>query len=192
MSEDNEPKTTNEENSDAAAKDAAKDLAKNATSFWKALDQKHQIYLGALAVTLLCSLLFGAFTVKFSGDSGLGSLAESMLNSAGGNRTSPALLSLGSSNGAFGGKLAFLGSLAGIGILIWSVAAKRKDAWVPLAVAGSAGIAVLGILMTRMGMGGTGNDMIKISVDGTLLGWWLPLAGAITATVISVQRILKA
>lgn len=41
-------------------------------------------------------------------------------------------------------------------------------------------------------MGGGGNEMMKISIDGTLFGWWLPFAGALTATVISVKRITKA
>ena len=48
------------------------------------------------------------------------------------------------------------------------------------------------VLITRSGTGGESNEFMKVSVDGTLLGWWLPFIGAVVATVVSVQRILKA
>ena len=185
MSEENDPKPAGEspdsgtdekqtsDDSAAAAKEAAKDFANNAGEMFKGLDQKMQIYLIAMGVTLLCSMFFGAFKLN------LGIL---------GSTTTPSLLGLsGYFGGTLGGKLAFLGSGAGVGILIWSNLAKRKDPWIPLAIAGSAGAAALGILMTRLGQGGSGS-----AIDGTLLGWWLPLAGAVTATVVSVQRILNA
>lgn len=84
---------------------------------------------------------------------------------------------------------------AGLGILFWSSFGKRKDAWIPLALSGAAGLAALGILVTRSGItggSGSGGASVSISTSGTLLGWWLPLAAAIVATVVSVQRILKA
>lgn len=188
----NDPDPADEKNQDAAAKDAARQFANDAGSFFTALDQRHKVYLIALAITLLCSVLFGAYKVNVSGAGGMAAFAESMLENAS-SRTSPSLLSLGSGKGAFGGKLAFLGALAGVGILIWSASAKRRDPWVPLALAGSAGLATLGILITRLGTGGGGsNEMIKVSVDGTLFGWWLPFLAAAAATFVSVQRILKA
>ena len=88
-----------------------------------------------------------------------------------------------------------------VGQMVWARTAwrkfvpggKRKDTWIPLALAGAAGLAVLGILMTRMGMSSGGSfGGTKISINGTLFGWWLPLAAAATATTVSVQRILKA
>ena len=189
-----EPSKSDSDESAAAAKEAAKDFANNANALFKGLDQKLQIYLVALAVTALCSLFFGAFKVsmKSKGDNGLGAIADNMIGSSSSGKTSPALVGLGNSKGAFGGKLAFLGAAAGIGILIWSTAARRKDPWIPLGIAGAAGLAALGILTTRIGMGGASNEFMKISINGTLLGWWLPLAGAVAATVISVQRITKA
>ena len=201
MSDENQSKNTSEEKSEsggdqsaAAAKDAAKDFANNAGNFFQALDHKNKIYLIALAVTALCSLVFSAFTttVETSGAAGgLGALVGTTVGAS--NSNSPALLSLHHYKGAFGGKLAFLGAVAGIGILIWSTIAKRKDAWVPLAVAGAACAATLGILLTRLGMAsGGGNELIKVSINGTIFGWWVPLAGAVAATVVSVQRIMKA
>ncbi len=94
--------------------------------------------------------------------------------------------------GTFGGLLALLGMLGGIGILLWTTFAKRKDSWIPLALAGAAGAGVLGILMTRIGTGGHTGWGGSVNINGTLLGWWLPLAAVVTATVVSVQRILKA
>jgi hypothetical protein len=42
-------------------------------------------------------------------------------------------------------------------------------------------------------MGGGGSfGGTSISINGTILGWWLPLAAAVVATVVSAQRILKA
>jgi hypothetical protein len=200
MSDESDPKPTAEptksesDKSAAAAKVAAKDFANNANALFKGLDQKLQIYLIALAVTALCSLVFGAFSTKIKMGKGMPELAKVTSQLSGAQKsTSPSLLSLHSYKGAFGGKLAFLGALAGIGILVWSTVGKRKDSWIPLGLAGAAGVAALGILMTRLGMSsGGGNEMMKISINGTLLGWWLPFAAAIAATVVAVQRITKA
>ncbi len=198
MSEENDPKAEGgssdpgTDDSAAAAKEAAKEFATNASSMFKGLDQKHQVYLVALAVTALCSLVFGAFSTKVKMSKDVPDLVK-ITGSATQKGTSPSLLSLHDYKGAFGGKLAFLGAVAGVGILIWSTLGKRKEAWVPLALAGAAGLAALGILMTRLGMSsGGGSDLVKVSINGTLLGWWLPLAGAVAATVVSVQRIAKA
>ena len=54
-----EPTKSDSDESAAAAKVAAKDFANNANALFKGLDQKLQIYLIALAVTALCSLVFG-------------------------------------------------------------------------------------------------------------------------------------
>jgi hypothetical protein len=184
----------------AAAKEAVKDFAGNAGAMFQGLDQKMQIYLVALAVTLLCSMFFASYKPD-SGvrkqmkearkefkevSKGLGALGID----PGSNFDMkvpkiPTLLGLHNYSGAIGGKLAFLGVAAGIGLLLWSTLGKRKETWIPLGLAGAAGVAALGILFTRMGMS-------NAQLDGTILGWWLPLAAAVIATVVSVQRILKA
>jgi len=207
MSEDTEPKPAGESNdsktgtdeSAAAAKEAAKEFAHNAGAMFKGLDQKMQIYLVALAVTLLCSFLFGAYKSKVKLSKEMKEMTEMASKVTGrsvetsSKNTSPSLLGLHDYSGAFGGKLAFLGAAAGIGLLLWSTLGKRKDPWIPLAIAGAAAAAVLGILLTRMGMSGGGSfGGTKVSINGTLLGWWLPLAAAATATAVAVQRILKA
>lgn len=206
MSEESDPKPDREstdsstesstesstDESAAAAKEAAKEFANNAGAAFQGLNQKMQIYTVALAVTLVCSMFFGAFKSKVKMSKEMKEMSEMASKMTGtsieksSKHTSPTLLGLHNYSGAFGGKLAFLGAAAGIGILIWSTLGKRKEPWIPLAIAGAAGLAVLGILMTRMGMS------TNVSINGTLFGWWLPFAAAATATTVAVQRILKA
>ena len=48
------------------------------------------------------------------------------------------------------------------------------------------------ILMLRSGGGSTsGGFPVEVDVDMTLLGFWVPFAGAIAATVVSVKRLMK-
>ncbi|MGI9240735.1 MAG: hypothetical protein ACR2RV_08035 [Verrucomicrobiales bacterium] len=203
MSEESETKPSDDpvdpaaDESAAAAKEAAKDFANNAGAAFQGLNQRSQIYLVALAITLVCSFLFGAFKTKVEMGKEFKEIAEFTKQFTGHNmkskQTSPSLVGLKSNSGATGGKLAFLGAAAGIGILLWSTASKRKDPWIPLGLAAAAGIAVLGILMTRSGISsGSSFGGTSFKTSGTLLGWWLPLAAAVVATVVSVQRITKA
>lgn len=194
-----EPASPSSDESAAAAREAAKDLANNAGAMFRGLNQKLQIYLVALSVTLVCSFLFGAFKTKVKMDKEFKEVVEFSRQITGqsfdSKSTSPALVGLKNYSGAAGGKLAFLGAAAGLGILLWSTIGKRKDAWIPLALPGAAALAALGILMTRSGItggSGFGGASVSVSTSGTLLGWWLPLAAAVVATVVSVQRILKA
>ena len=101
------------------------------------------------------------------------------------------------------GMLAVLAAAAGIGLWIWNFTAKKKEAWAPLAIAGSAGLSALLLLVLWLrtsgassngysGLAAVGSGMsVKVSAGVTLLGFWLPLAGAIAATVVSVKRILN-
>ena len=202
--EDNDPKPAGgsvdpaSDEGAAAAREAAKDFANNAGAMIQGLDQKMQIYLVALAVTLVCALFFNAITVKSKAAAEISKSVAEMASAMTGEKVEAdgrvAKLKAGTITniGSFWGTLALLGAAGGIGILIWSTVAKRKDAWIPLALAGTAGAAALGVLLVRFGHGwGWGWDSSS-NVDGTLLGWWVPLAAAAVATTVSVQRILKA
>jgi len=199
MSEESDSKPSEEpvdpttDESAAAAKEAAKDFANNAGVMFQGLNQKMQIYLVALVVTLICSFLFGAFKTKVEMGKEFRQVAELTGHSLKSKHTSPSLVGLKDYSGAAGGKLAFLGAAAGIGILLWSTFGKRREAWIPLGLAAAACLGALGILMTRSGMaGGSSFGGTSVSINGTLLGWWVPLAAAIVAAVVSIQRILKA
>lgn len=193
----------------AAAKQAAREFADNAGAMFKGLGQKMQIYLVALAVTLICSIFFSAFKFKVKNTvldrdltKGLSALAEAVGEATGQKPniktekvinshrtgTTSSLLGLRS----FGGTFAFLGAAGGIGLLLWSTFAKRKETWIPLAIAGAAGLAALGVLISGAGLGGRTFFGSGVTFHPTILGWWLPLAAAATATTLAVQRILKA
>ena len=169
---------------DAAAKDAAakalgqaKEKMTAGMDAFKKLDGQSQVYLAGLAVTVLCSLIFSVISVKVDGP-----MAEFL------KKSMPTLTVF---DAGANGKLAVLAAIAGIGLWIWNFTAKKKEAWAPLALAGSAGLcAVLFlVLWLRSGTGSAGGLGVKVSMS--LLGFWLPFAGAIAATVVSVQRIMN-
>ncbi len=178
-------------NQDAAAKEtAAKALAHAKESMtagvanFKKLDVQTQVYLAGLAVTVLCSLIFSviSFSVKTEGP---------MAEFVGENMHS--MPSVTVFNAGANGKLAVLAALAGIGLWIWNFTAKKKEAWTPLALAGSAGLSALLLLVLwlRSGTNSVSVPGMKMAVSMTLMGFWLPFAGAIAATVVSVKRILN-
>jgi hypothetical protein len=48
------------------------------------------------------------------------------------------------------------------------------------------------LLMLRSGgRSASGGFGVAVDVDMTLLGFWIPFAGAIAATVVSVKRLMK-
>ena len=178
-------------NQDAAAKDTAAqalDQAKEKMSagvdILKKQDVRTQVYLGGLAVTVLCSMIFNfiSVTVKMKGP-----MEELFMKSAA-SMPSVTIFDAGAN-----GKLAVLAAMAGIGLWIWNFTAKKKEAWAPLALAGSAGLSALLLLLLwlRSGTNSAGGFGMEVSVSTTLLGFWLPFAGAIAATVVSVKRILS-
>ena len=179
-------------NQDAAAKDAAAQALEQAKhkmaegmDVLKKQDSRTQIYLGGLAVTVLCSLIFNYVSVSVKVD---GPMAELFKKSA------ASMPSITIFDAGANGKLAVLAAIAGIGLWIWNFVAKKKEAWAPLALAGSAGLSALLILVLwlRSGTSSAGGFGMEVSVSTTLLGFWLPFAGAIAATVVSVKRILSA
>lgn len=177
---------------DAAAKDAAaqaleqaKQKVSEGMDVLKKQDVRTQVYLGGLAVTVLCSLIFNYISVSVKVD---GPMAELFKKSAA-SMPSMTIFDAGAN-----GKLAVLAAIAGIGLWIWNFAAKKKEAWAPLALAGSAGSSALLLLVLwlRSGTSSAGGFGMEVSVSTTLLGFWLPFAGAIAATVVSVKRIMNA
>ncbi len=180
-------------NQDAAAKDAAakalgqaKEKMNEGLAVFKKLDQPTQIYLGGLALAFLCAILFGAFsvTVTAKGDNPMAEMMKKNIADA---------PSYSAFRGDWRGKLAVLAAAAGIGLWVWSFMGKKKDAWIPLALAGAAGFSALMFLLLLLGAKQTSVDtgLVKIDAGLTIFGFWLPFAGAIAATVVSVKRIMK-
>ena len=90
------------------------------------------------------------------------------------------------------------GALGGIGLFCWNMMAKQKESWVPLALIGAAGLVTLLLLLVMMTAGSAVASSTFLSggenfdVDMTLLGFWLPFAGAAAATVAAVKQITSA
>ena len=173
-------------NQDAAAKEAAakalgqaKEKMTAGMAAFKKLDVQAQVYLAGLAITVLCSLIFSFWSMKVDGP--MGDLVKHTMPSV-------TVFDAGAE-----GKLAVLAAAAGIGLWIWNFTAKKKEAWAPLALAGCAGLSTLLLIVIwrRVGSFSTGGFGANVSAGTTLLGFWLPFAGAIAATVVSVKRILK-
>jgi hypothetical protein len=175
-------------NQDAAAKEAAakalgqaKEKMTAGLDAFKKLDMQAQIYLAGLAVSVLCSLIFSFWSVKMDGP--------------GGDLLKQHMPSVTVFDAGANGKLAVLAAAAGIGLWIWNFTAKKKEAWAPLAIAGSAGLSAVLFLVLWLRISGSVPSMeglgVKVSSGTTLLGFWLPFAGAIAATVVSVKRILN-
>jgi len=177
-----------QQNQDAAAKEAAakalaqakEKMAAGMTSF-KKLDLQTQVYLAGLAITVLCSLFFSFWSVSVSVDGTAGDIVRR-------NMPSVTVFDAGAN-----GKLAVLAAAAGIGLWIWNFTTKKKEPWAPLAIAGCAGLsAVLFLaLWLRVGSFSARSFGGNVSAGTTILGFWLPFAGAIAATVVSVKRILN-
>ena len=176
---------------DAAAKEAAakayghakESMAAGVANF-KKLDVQTQVYLAGLAITVLCSFIFSVISFNVKMDGPMADLIK---------EHTPSMPSVTVFDAGANGKLAVLAAIAGIGLWIWNFTAKKKEAWAPLALAGCAGLSALLflVLWLRSGTSSVNVPGVKMSVSMTLLGFWLPFAGAIAATVVSVKRILN-
>lgn len=184
--EGSKPASQESEAREVAAKalGQAKEGVTAGVATFKKLDPQAQIYLVGLAVAFLFSLIFDVMSVKVKVEG----VASEFFKGA------MPKYSITAFDCGANGKLAVLAALGGIGLWIWNRMASKKEAWVPLALAGCAGLSALMflILMMRSGGGSFGGGLgMKVDVDMTLLGFWLPFAGAIAATVVSVKKIMR-
>ena len=151
---------------------------------WQRLDRTAQIYLGGLALTVFCCVIFDVISLDITLPKGVPDMFK-------GSSPSVSALEAGAN-----GKLAVLSAIAGIGLWVWNRKAVRDAPWLPLALAVAAGFSafMLLVLMLRtdggsMGAAGFGAE---IDVDMTLLGFWVPLLGAAAATAVAVQSLRRA
>ncbi len=161
----------------------AKEGIASGVATFKKLDLHSQIYLGGLAIAFLCSVIFDVISVTVKVDGPAGAFLNNITHRA----------SVTAASAGTNGMLAVLAAAGGIGLWIWNRLAKKKEPWVPLALAGCAGFSALMflVLMLRSGSSATGPGA-SVDVDMTLLGFWLPFAGAIAATFVSVKKIATA
>jgi hypothetical protein len=157
------------------ALESARDGLKEGVATWKTLDSASQIYLGGLAAAFLMGSIFSAATVdvKIAG----------IQQQAGNVGTA---LSMGG-NGA----LAVLAALAGIVLWVWNFKSAKKEAWAPKALLGCAAGSAALYLLLMLRSGGGEVPFAEVDVDMTLLGFWVPFAGAIAASVIAYKNLAK-
>jgi len=160
--------------------DKAMKITQEGVKVYKSLERPTQIYLGGLAVAVLFSLIFDVITVQVEMANVPGNLGGMLSQNHG-------------TVSAFGsgsvGKFAVLAAAAGIGLWVWNLKSAVKEAWMPKALTGCAGFSALMYLLLMLTSNGKGNGLIKVDVDMTLFGFWIPFAGAIAATVVSVKKL---
>lgn len=165
------------------ATDKALALAKDGVATLKKLDLPAQIYLGGLALAFLCAVFFDVISIKLT-------MAGAPIDGAlfGGISKSLGSYPAYKTNSGILAALAALG-----GIWIWNHKSGKNNSWVPKALAGCAGLSALMYLVLMFNSRPSSSlEMVEVNVDMTLLGFWLPFAGAVAATVVAVRRLKTA
>lgn len=182
------------EASEAAAKEAADEAVRQARQFSRqlagtlsGLDRDRKIYLAALGLVVICTLIFDMASFSVRADHAVSEttaeaqrIAEAKLNS----------WSYSAFTSCFWGKLMWLSALAGIASLVYGAVTKSAAAWIPLSQIGFAGFATLLMMLIFL----VGFPDLSAFDDAfssaTLLGYWLPLAACVAATVVAARRLL--
>lgn len=196
MTRDSEIESTELNNPDAAAKEAAEEAVKQAREISEQvvtavahLDRQRQICLGALAIVVVSTLVFDMASFSIGTDYAVSETTAQAQSNAEAKLNSWAYSAFASS---VWGKLMWLSAVGGIATLVYGAVMKSSAAWVPLAQIGWAALATLLMLL----LFATGFPDLSAYSDAetsaTLLGYWIPLAAAATATACSVQRLLAA
>ena len=196
MTDDSKLQSSEKDDSEAAAREAAEEAVRQAREVSEQvvtavslLDHRRQIYLGALAVVVVCTLVFDMASFSVGTDYAVSETTAQAQRDTEAQLNSWAYSAFSSSAW---GKLMWLSAVGGIATLIYGAVMKSSAAWVPLAQIGFAGLATL-IMLLLFVVGFP--DMSAYSdteTSATLLGYWIPLAAAGTATACSVQRLLAA
>lgn len=179
----------------AAAAEQAKAAANEAFRVVQRIDFWGKTYLASLAVVVVCCSLFSMNSFDVRSEGAVSPVMaqeqrewERRLNSSG---------SYSVARTFFGMPIVPLG-LAGIGIFIWASLTMQRAGWIPLATVACAALVVLllGMLFlssfANEGLFALLPEYLEPDIDLTLLGFWVPVLAAITATVAAVKRIAGA
>ncbi|MEP3480593.1 MAG: hypothetical protein ABJZ55_15190 [Fuerstiella sp.] len=193
MNVSNDSINTNDTAANDAAKEATEDAVKQArevssqvVTAVSGLDRLRLIYLTAMAVVVVSTLVFNMASFSVGLD---GPVSETVADA---QRVAQAKLnswSYSAFTSSMWGKLMWLSAVAGVGVLIYEAVAKASAGWIPLAQIGCAALSAVLLLLVFV----TGFPDLSAYSDAktsaTLLGYWLPLAASITATVCAVKRL---
>ena len=176
-----------------AAQDAAKqaaeqarETAEKAVATIKAMDSNRLAYLGLLAVVLVSTLIFDMASFSVGTDYAVSETTAQAQREAEAKLNSWAYSAFSSS---MWGKLMWVSALGGIGLLVWSAMTTSRLAWVPLALIGCAAMSTLCLLLLYVVGFPDLSAYSDASCSATLLGYWLPLIAASTATFFAAKPI---
>lgn len=186
----------------------SKEATAEEASYYRKNDLLMRMYLAGVTVTVVCSFIFNVISVSLKLDDSTMSFLRTHGSGPMTNliklqeSRAPTLTMFNAGVTGMGAVLSALAgvglglgiwvwNLGGIGIWIWNPMVKKKEAWGPLAI--SAGLSVLMFLLVwiRNRPVALSTPDMEFHVSMTLLGFWLPFAGAIAATFVSAKRILE-
>lgn len=191
MSDATEQQTTDDQT--AAARQAAdealnqaKDMTAGAITSLKTLDSPRLIYLGALAFFVVATLLFDMASFSVGVDYAVSETVAQAQRDLQARMNSWSYSIFGST---MWGKLAWLCAVAGVVMVVASVIKNLRAAWIPLAEIGLAALCTM-LMMLLFAIGFPDLSAYDdASCSATLLGFWLPFAASVTATVVSIRRL---
>ncbi|MGI9519210.1 MAG: hypothetical protein ACR2NP_19315 [Pirellulaceae bacterium] len=161
------------------AADQAKEFAGDAAAAIKGLEPNRLYFLIALVVFFLCTTFFNMVAFSVSSEN---EIAQSIVSNA--------WISVMQSGWA--GFLAWALALAAIIIVVWSAMTGSDAAWIPLAEAACAGVALLlMLLLLLVSFSDSVTDDVTIRVSARLLGFWLPFLAIVAATFFGGMRFLE-
>ncbi len=170
-----------------AAVQQAREVSKQVVASVSALEPIRIAYLGAMALVVVSTLIFNMASFSVGLDVAVSEttahaqrVAEAKLNS----------WSYSAFTSTIWGKLMWLSAVAGMGILIYEAVTKKAAAWIPLAQIGCATAATMLMLLLFVVGFPDLSAYSDTNTSATLLGYWLPLAAAGTATGCAIKRIV--
>ena len=181
--------------SDVAAKQAAEDAAKKAREVTRqvalavsGMDRLRLVYLGSMSMLVVCALVFDMSSFSVGTDNAVSETTAQAQRNVEAKLNSWAESAFSSS---LWGKLMWLSAIGGIVTLIYGAVARSSAAWVPLAQMGCAVFATLMMLLLLLVGFPDLSAYSDAESSSTLMGYWVPLVAATTATVCSVGQLLR-
>ena len=164
----------------------ARELSSQVVTSVSGLDRLRLVYLSAMVVVVVSTLVFNMASFSVGLDSAVSEtvadaqrVAQAKLNS----------WSYSAFTSSMWGKLMWMSAVAGVGVLIYEAVTRASAAWIPLAQIGCAALTTL-LLLLLFAVGFP--DLSAYSdanTSATLLGYWVPFAASVTATVCAVKRL---
>lgn len=184
----------NTQNAELAAREAtdeavrqARELSGKVMSTLANLDRERSIYLGAMAIVIVFTLIFDMASFSVGTDYAVSEttaqaqrVAEAKLNS----------WSYSAFSSCIWGKLMWFAAVGAVASLLYGAVSKTAAAWVPLSQIGFSGVASLLMLLILMVGFPDLSAYDDATCAATLLGFWFPFMACLVATGIATKRLI--